>query len=72
MTTFFNEKRLSEYLHIPRRTLQRMRTTGDGPPFIRAGQRRILYRAEAVDAWVKAREYPHRAAEMVARKDAAA
>ena len=72
MSSFFDEKRLSEHLLIPRRTLQRWRATGDGPAFIRAGERRILYRAEAVDEWAKAREHPHRAAEMVAQRDAAA
>ncbi|MFN7308025.1 MAG: helix-turn-helix transcriptional regulator [Alphaproteobacteria bacterium] len=72
MSEFFNEKALSEHLHIPRRTIQRWRVTGDGPAFIRAGARRILYRREAVDEWAKAREHPHRAAEMVAQKDAAA
>jgi hypothetical protein len=72
MSGFFDEKRLSEHLLIPRRTLQRWRATGDGPAFIRAGERRILYRAEAVDEWAKAREHRHRAAEMVAQKNAAA
>ena len=65
MSRFFDEKRLSEHLLIPRRTLQRWRATGDGPAFIRAGERRILYRAEAVEEWARAREHRHRAAEMM-------
>lgn len=64
---FFSEKSLSVYLSIPCRTLQRWRVTGDGPAFIRAGARRILYRREAVEAWAASREHRHRAAEMTAQ-----
>ena len=64
MAHFFSEKSLSDHLSIPRRTLQRWRVTGDGPAFVRAGARRILYRQEAVQAWAEAREHRHRAAEM--------
>lgn len=67
MMSFFDEKALSEHLRIPRRTIQRWRVTGDGPAFIRAGARRILYRREAVDAWAASREHRHRAAEMTAQ-----
>ncbi len=65
MASFFNEQALSDYLSIPRRTLQRWRVTGDGPAFIRAGARRVLYRREAVEAWAASREHRHRAAEMM-------
>jgi len=64
MPAFFTETSLSDHLSIPRRTLQRWRVTGEGPPFVRAGARRILYRQEAVQAWAEAREHRHRAAEM--------
>lgn len=70
MNTFFDEKGLALFLSIPRRTLQRWRVTGDGPPFVRAGMRRIVYRREAVDAWAASREYRHRAAEIVAQAEA--
>ncbi|MFN7307379.1 MAG: helix-turn-helix transcriptional regulator [Acetobacteraceae bacterium] len=62
---FFTESTLSSHLSIPRRTLQRWRVTGDGPAFVRAGARRILYRQEAVQAWAESREHRHRAAEMM-------
>lgn len=65
MPQFFDERSLSDHLLIPRRTLQRWRVTGDGPAFIRAGARRILYRREAVEAWAASREHRHRAAEMM-------
>ncbi len=70
MNTFFDEKGLALFLSIPRRTLQRWRVTGDGPPFVRAGMRRIVYRREAVEAWAASREYRHRAAEIVAQAEA--
>ena len=66
MNIFFDEKSLSLFLCIPRRTLQRWRVTGDGPPFVRAGLRRIVYRREAVEAWAASREHRHRAAELTA------
>ena len=66
MNTLFDEKGLALFLSIPRRTLQRWRVTGDGPPFVRAGMRRIVYRREAVEAWAVSREYRHRAAEITA------
>jgi len=65
MNSFFDEKTLSDYLKIPRRTLQRWRVTGDGPRYIRAGARRILYSAEAVETWARSREHRHRAAEIM-------
>ena len=72
MNMFFDEKGLALFLSIPRRTLQRWRVTGDGPPFVRAGMRRIVYRREAVEAWAVSREYCHRAAEIVAQAEAQA
>jgi len=66
MNAFLDEKSLALLLCIPRRTLQRWRVTGDGPPFVRAGLRRIVYRREAVEAWAASREYGHRAAEITA------
>ncbi|MFN9094704.1 MAG: helix-turn-helix transcriptional regulator [Alphaproteobacteria bacterium] len=65
MAPFLDEKSLSEFLRIPRRTLQRWRSEGGGPPFVRAGARRILYRTEAVEAWAMSREHRHRAEELV-------
>ena len=46
------------------RTLERMRATGDGPPFIRVGQRRILYRVGDFEAWLAGRTHASRAAEL--------
>jgi predicted DNA-binding transcriptional regulator AlpA len=51
------------------RTLERWRVTGDGPAFVRIGPRRVGYRLSDVRAWLDARAFPHRAAEL-AGKDA--
>jgi excisionase family DNA binding protein len=39
---------------LSKRTLERMRITGDGPRFCKLG-RRVLYRLVDVDAWVASR-----------------
>jgi hypothetical protein len=38
-------------------TLVKMRIRGDGPPFIRLTPRRIVYAPEALDDFVRARQY---------------
>ncbi len=37
---------------------------GGGPPFIRAGVRRVLYDASEIERWAAAHSFPHRAAEL--------
>ena len=46
------------------RSLERFRISGDGPPFVRLGKRRVGYLERELDAWLKDRTYAHRAAEM--------
>jgi hypothetical protein len=41
-------------LGLSPRTLERNRTSGDGPAFVKAG-RRVLYRPADLDAWIAAR-----------------
>ena len=48
---------LCEYL--PGMTVQllaQMRFRGDGPPFIKASARKVVYRRTAVDEWLASRE----------------
>jgi hypothetical protein len=52
----------SRYL-IPPRTAQRWRVTGDGPPFVRLGKRRIVYRVDDVEKWLAQRTFKHLAEE---------
>ena len=47
-------------LRISPRTLERMRVTGDGSPFLKAGggkRARVLYRQADLDAWVEGQVY---------------
>jgi predicted DNA-binding transcriptional regulator AlpA len=61
---FLTQRELSARCHVSERTLERWRGTGDGPAFVRAGPRRILYRLSGCEAWAAARTCAHRAAEM--------
>jgi len=47
---------LAAYLGLSIPTLDRMRSRGEGPPFIKMGKRRILYMWSSVQAWIESRE----------------
>jgi hypothetical protein len=64
MTTYRDEADTAQKLHVSRRTLQRWRTIGGGPPFIRVGPRRIIYPDEGIEAYTAQRTYTSRAAEL--------
>lgn len=64
--SYLNESEAAAALGVGRRTLQRWRHTGDGPAFVRAGPRRVIYSAEAIREWAGNRTFAHRAAEMSA------
>ena len=49
------EKELSTWLGLSLPTLQRMRSKGGGPKFIRLGFRRLAYRPSDVEDWLAAR-----------------
>lgn len=68
---YVTEQGLYKRYYIPPRTAQRWRSTGDGPPWIRLGRRRILYRVSDVEEWLRERTYRHRADE-IARSPATA
>lgn len=36
-------------------TLTRLRISGDGPPFVKLGHRKVYYRQADVDAWIESR-----------------
>jgi predicted DNA-binding transcriptional regulator AlpA len=65
MEMYFSEAEFAaRYLNGARRTAQRWRTTGDGPPFVRLGPRRIAYRVSDVEAWARTRTFRSRADEL--------
>jgi predicted DNA-binding transcriptional regulator AlpA len=49
------EKDISSWLGISLPSLQRMRSRGTGPLFVRLSERRIAYRRSDVEAWLVAR-----------------
>ncbi len=53
----------TERYKFSERTLDRMRANGDGPPFVRGGPRRILYRVADFEAWLAERTHASRATE---------
>jgi hypothetical protein len=60
---YLTEQMFSERYLVPRRTAQRWRTTGEGPAFVRLGQRRVLYRLTDIEKWLASRTFASRAAE---------
>jgi hypothetical protein len=44
----------SEYLGVPKSTLEKMRMTGRGPAFVK-DKRLVIYRKQDLDAWLAAR-----------------
>ncbi|OBH47319.1 hypothetical protein A5683_25205 [Mycobacterium mantenii] len=43
---------VAKALHTTPASLAQMRYRGDGPNFVRAGRRRVLYRWADVDQWI--------------------
>jgi predicted DNA-binding transcriptional regulator AlpA len=61
---YLTEAEFAGRYHLGRRTVQRWRQTGKGPPWVRLGERRVLYRLSDCEAWAGARTYRHRADEL--------
>jgi hypothetical protein len=53
---YLTEEHLSAELFNSRRSLQRRRAEGTGPPFIKVG-RRVLYDRNAVEDWLARRSF---------------
>jgi len=64
---YLSEQGFAERYGVDRRTVQRWRITGEGPPWVRLGVRRVAYRLSDTEAWAQARTYPHRAAEIASQ-----
>ena len=50
-----NTDRAATYVGLGRSTLEKMRCTGDGPKFVKLGQRRVGYRQHDLDEWLDTR-----------------
>ena len=65
---YLSENELSALLRVSQRTIQRWRSSGDGPPFIRVGAKSIRYELCSCKAWADQRTFMHHAQELTARK----
>lgn len=45
----------ADYTGLTRATLQKLRTEGSGPPFIKVGKRLIAYRLSDIRSWLDGR-----------------
>lgn len=63
-------KETAARLGLSERSLERLRTSGEGPPFVRLSARRLAYREADVLAWIERRIRRSRA-EDAASRDAA-
>lgn len=64
LEVYLTEEEFAERYHLGRRTAQRWRQTGEGPAWVRLGQRRVLYRLTDCEAWAAERTFHHRADEL--------
>lgn len=51
----FSPDQTADYTGLTKPTLQRHRTEGTGPRFIKIGKRRVAYRLSDIQAWLDAR-----------------
>jgi hypothetical protein len=66
---FLTDEQFAKIMHVTSRSTLRWRRDGSGPPFIRVGARRVLYSRRAIDTWLTAHSFPHRAAEAAATRE---
>jgi hypothetical protein len=62
--TYLSQADFCRHYLVAPRTAERWRITGDGPPWIRAGRRRIIYRLSDCERWAESRRFAHRADEL--------
>lgn len=53
--SLLNNAETARLLGVSPRTLPKWRLRGDGPPFVRVGRRRVLYRLDAIETYLAAR-----------------
>ena len=65
---YLSENELAALLKVSKRTIQRWRSSGEGPPFIRVGARSIRYQLSSCMEWAEERTFMHHAQELNAHK----
>jgi predicted DNA-binding transcriptional regulator AlpA len=61
---YLTENEVAGWIHVGARTLQRWRTTGEGPKFVRLGASRVVYRVSDVETWTASLTFMNQAHEM--------
>jgi hypothetical protein len=64
LDAYLTERQFCERYRVSARTAQRWRVTGDGPPFVRLGPHKIVYRLSDAETWAAGRTFAHRADEL--------
>lgn len=54
---YLTQKEAADLLRLSERTLERLRNSGSGPVFLKAGARRVLYRIRDIEAWLTDRSF---------------
>lgn len=54
---YLTVEQAADYLCVSKNYLDKLRVSGMGPPFIRLGRRKVLYRTSDLDRWVEERIY---------------
>jgi hypothetical protein len=62
-----DEAETAHECHVSRRSLQRYRREGGGPPYVRIGKRRIAYRRKMVREYLDSRTFTSTSAEGISR-----
>ena len=52
--SFLDTRRAAKVIGMSRRTLEKWRTLGKGPPYLKLG-RRVLYSSTDLEAWIESR-----------------
>lgn len=55
-TPYLTQQQVADLLHISTRTLERLRTEGGGPRYLKAG-RSVLYSESAIQTWLQNRTF---------------
>lgn len=51
-TKYLTVPEASDFLRVSKSTLNKWRCWGVGPPFMKVGARKVVYRIEDLEAWV--------------------
>ena len=55
--TILTTKQAADFLKVAERTMKRWRLVGDGPTFLRYGERMIRYKKAALEAFLEGKDY---------------